>query len=142
MSSQNGTNCATVPCAALESANVVGYDAITLRSGAKPAGAAFVPVSGSTIDLQTLKVTGYNAEDGYGDGDVYVQTLDPYGRTLKTFTWVDVAADPDDPDAVDLYGWYDNDNDELGELDLAAGDGLYAYGPNTSFSIVFPGVTL
>ncbi len=134
--------CATVPCAALESANVVGYDSVSLRSGAKPAGAAFVPVSGATIDLQDIKVSGYNAADGYADGDISVQTLTPGGATIKNFTWIDLAADPDDPDSVAYYGWYDDDTGELGELDLAPGDGLYAFGPNTTFSVVFPGVTL
>ena len=120
---------------AIESQNVVGYDSVALRSGAKPAGAAFVPVSGTTIDLQDLKVSGYNAEDGYADGDIYVQTLTPGGATIKSYTWIDLAADPDDPDSVAMYGWYDDDTGELGELSIAPGEGLYAFGPNASFGI-------
>ncbi len=120
----------------------VGYDSVALRSGAKPAGAAFVPVTGSTIDLQDIKVSGYNAEDGYAEGDISVQTLTPGGRTIKSFTWIDIAADPEDPDSVAMYGWYDDDTGALGELTLAPGEGLYAFGPNSSYSIVFPGVTL
>ena len=108
----------------------------------KAAGAAFVPVTGATIDLQSLKVSGYNPQDGYADGDVSVQTLTPGGRTVASYTWIDIAADPEDPDSVAMYGWYDDDTGELGELSIAPGDGLAAFAPSSAFSIVFPGVTL
>ena len=127
--------CATVPCKAIESANVVGYDSATLRTGMKAAGAAFVPVSGAGFDLQSLKVSGYNAADGYADGEIYLQTLTPGGATIKSFTWIDLAADPDDPDSVPYYGWYDDDTGELGELTIAPGDGLAAFGPNATFGL-------
>ena len=61
----------------LESANVVGYDSVTLRTGMKAAGAAFVPIVGANVDLQSLRATGYDTDEGYGDGDIAVQTLDP-----------------------------------------------------------------
>lgn len=120
---------------ALESANVVGYAQTSLRTGAKPAGACFLPITGNTINLQDITVSGYEKAEGYGEGDIYVQTLTPGGTTIKSYTWLDIPADPDEEESVAMYGWYDDDEGVIGNLTMAAGEGLYAYGPNTSFGL-------
>ena len=114
----------------MESANVVGYDQTGLRFGAKGAGASFVPVDGATtIDLQDLKVTGYNPEDG-SDGDVSAMTLDNAGRTLETYFWTDVV------DGEDVYyGWYDGDGELVDGVAFAPGEALYVDAPDTSFAL-------
>ena len=112
----------------MESANVVGYDQTGLRFGSKGAGAAFVPVDGAaTIDLQDIKVTGYQDSSA---AEVTVQTLDAAGRTLQTYTWYDF-----EDEGTVFYGWF-NSNDELAEgVTFAPGEGLYAGAPNSSFSL-------
>ena len=119
----------------MESANVVGYAGTTLRTGAKTAGACFLPINATSINLQDIVVTGYDKAEGYGEGDISVQTLTPGGATVKSYTWLDIPADPEDPESVAMYGWYDDDEGVLGDLTLAAGEGLYAFGPNNTFSL-------
>ena len=121
---------------------MVGYAGTTLRTGAKTAGACFLPINATSINLQDITVTGYEKADGYGEGDIYVQTLTPGGATIKSYTWLDIPADPDDPESVAMYGWYDDDEGVLTDLTLNPGEGIYAFGPNADFSIVFPGVNL
>ena len=111
--------------------------AVTLRGGAK----CVVNPTPVTLDIQDIWVNGYNKEEGYVDGEVVLQTLTPGGATEKSFTWIDMLADPDE--GIDAFcGWFDDDAGEAASLTVAPGDGLYAFGPNTSFSVVFPGVEL
>ena len=112
----------------MESANVVGYSGVELRTGAKGMGASFVNIDASAINLQDLKVTGYDIEEGYGDEEVYVQTLDRAGRTIASYFWYDLSDD-------DMYGWYDENGDYVEDLIIPAGEGLYAYSPDASFGI-------
>ena len=120
----------------MESANVVGYDQTGLRFGAKGAGAAFVPVDGAaTIDLQDIKVTGYDATEG-SEEEVTAQTLDNAGRTLKTYSWIDLT------DGSDVYyGWYE-DGELVENVSLISGESLYFRAPSTDYYVNFPGVTL
>ena len=48
----------------LESANIVGYATGSTTSGNKIMGAQFSAVSGEAIDLNTIKVVGYDLEEG------------------------------------------------------------------------------
>lgn len=98
-------------------------------------GAAFVAVSGGTIDLTDIIVTGYDAEEGC-EGVVDIQTLDEYGRGGNQYFWYDVPGE--------LYGWLDaSDNEaEEGALVIKPGEGLWVNAPSSDYMIEFPGVTL
>lgn len=112
----------------MESANVVGYSEVGLRFGSKGAGACFVNVNTSkSMDLQDLKVTGYDKAAGYEDAGVTVQTLDAYGRAIETYTWYDV---PDD-----FVGWLDSNDNYVEDMPIAPGEGLYARAPDTTFAL-------
>ena len=111
----------------LESANVVGYSEVGLRFGSKGAGACFVNVDGSPMNLQDLKVTGYDKEAGYEDGGVTVQMLDNAGIAIETYTWYDVPGD--------FVGWLDSDDNFVEDVTIASGEGLYARAPNTEFGL-------
>ena len=119
----------------MESANVVGYAETGLRFGAKGIGASFVKVDATDVNLQDLKATGYAVEDGYADEEVYVQTLDAFGRTIASYYWYDSEEDG-------YYGWYDDNGSFVNELIIAPGTSVYAYSPDNSFALVIPGVTL
>ena len=112
----------------LESANVVGYSETGLRFGAKGAGSCFVKIDGTAVNLQDLKATGYAKEDGYADEEIYVQTLDAFGRTIASYYWYDYEED-------DKYGWYDDEGEYVEGVVIPAGEGLYVYAPDESFSL-------
>ena len=99
------------------------------------AGACFIPVQGNTFDLTQLKISGYDAEDGT-EGDVYIQTLDEYGRTVANYTYYDVPGE--------LTGWLDDDDNEIseGDVEFQAGEGLWTFSSADGFTFVFPGVAL
>ena len=116
----------------IESAHVVGYAGTELKTGFKAVGSQFAPVSGQTIDLTTVTVTGYDKEEGTEE-DVSVQTLDEYGSMIKTYFWYDIV------DGEDVYyGWLDGESGEFieaGEVTLSPGDGLWVSAPSSSFSL-------
>ena len=113
---------------ALESANVVGYSKVGLRFGSKGAGACFVNVDPTKpMNLQDLKVTGYDKTAGYEDAGVTVQALDEFGRAIETYTWYDVPGD--------FVGWLDSSDNYIEDVTVAPGDGLYARAPNTDFGL-------
>lgn len=103
----------------IESANIVGYTQAELQEFGLTAGAAFIPVSGQNFDLTDLSVTGYDAEEGT-DSEMYVQTLDEYGRTVASFFWVDVE---------DVKGWFNEDGEQVaaGDVTFQAGEGLWSF---------------
>ena len=115
----------------IESANIVGYTNAELQQYGLTAGAAFTPVSGKAFDLNDLSVTGYDKEDG-SEGDVYIQTLDEYGRTVATYFWIDVV----DGEDV-LHGWLDGNDDpvEPGAVTFQAGEGLWVFCQDESFGL-------
>lgn len=92
----------------------------------------------TTVDIQDVTVGGYEGDFG---GSVYMQTLTPNGYTASTYFWVDLAADPEDPDSVAFYGWYD-ENDELVEKTIGIGEGFWTGSDSTDYSIVFPALSL
>ncbi len=111
----------------VESANIVGYSQASLRTDFKAGGACFVPVSGSTIDLNDLKVVGYS---DICEGDVNVQILDSLGRGGEVYFWYDVPE-------FELYGWLDG-SDELvedGVVTLAPGEGLWINAPGDGYGL-------
>lgn len=113
---------------AIESANIVGYATGGLRAGNKAVGAQFAAISGTTIDLTDIKVTGYDPEAGTA-ADVYVQGLDASGYGTGSYYYYDVPGE--------LTGWLDSADTlvEPGTVVLAAGEGLWVSAPNTSFGL-------
>ena len=100
--------------------NAVGYTSATLQEYGLTAGAAFVPVTGATFDLTDLTATGYDTDQGT-DSEMYIQTLDEYGRTVATYFWVD--------DADTIKGWFNEDGDEVavGDVTFQPGEGLWSF---------------
>ena len=96
----------------------MGYASAELQESGLTAGACFVPVTGANFDLTDLKVTGY---DEATEGDVQIQTLDEYGRTVDTFFYYDVPGE--------LTGWLDESDEivESGVVSFQAGEGLWTY---------------
>ncbi len=116
----------------VESANVVGYAAGTLREGFKAAGAQFIPVSGSTVDLTDITVTGYDTEAGTVE-EVSVQTLNKNGDMVNQYFWYDYV------DGSDVYyGWLDADSGDFvveGDVTFAVGDGLWVDAPSADYKL-------
>ena len=114
------------------SSSVVGYSNGVLREGFKPAGAQFIPVTGSKIDLTDISVTGYDKEEGTAE-EVSVQTLDKNGSMVKQYYWYDAV------DGSDVYyGWLDADSGdfiEAGDVLLDVGDGLWVDAPSSDFNL-------
>lgn len=110
----------------LESANVVGYASAELQEYGLTAGACFIPVSAQKFDLLDLKVTGF---EEYTEADVYVQTLDEYGRTVNTYYYYDIPGE--------LTGWLDGDDNEVarGDVEFQAGEGLWMFCNADGFGI-------
>ena len=116
---------AAVGAFAVESANVVGYGPTETIDGGISAGASFVPVSGSTVDLGDITVSGYTGSTGE---DIEVQTLDEYGATDKSYIWKDVTVF-----GTKYLGWFldgeldgayeDLDDDD--KVTLQPGEGLW-----------------
>ena len=111
--------------------SVVGYQSAELQQYGLTAGACFVPVTGSTFDLTDLKVTGY---DEATEGDVQIQTLDEYGRTVANYTYYDVPGE--------LTGWLDSDDNEVevGDVTFQAGEGLWSYSLDDGFGLQSAGM--
>ena len=130
---------AGVAMADIVSSSVVGYSNGELREGFKAAGAQFIPVTGTQIDLTDITVTGYDKEEGTEE-EVSVQTLDKDGEKVSLYLWIDII----DGDDV-YYGWIDSDSGDFVEPDnvfVGAGESLWVDAPSTDFKLVLPGVTL
>ena len=107
----------------IQSAGAVGSldVTVTLKSGCTATGNPF-PVS---VDLQDITVTGEDTSD-----NVYIQTLDAYGRTLTSYGWNDWAAD--EP------CWVNDDYEKVEGVAFTPGQGLWVQGTSTSQALVFP----
>ena len=110
----------------------MGYSNGDLREGFKAAGAQFVPVSGTTIDLTDITVTGYNKEEGTAE-EVSVQTLNKNGGMVDKYYWYDAV------DGSDVYyGWLNGATSEFvnpGEVLFNVGDGLWVDAPSSDFKL-------
>ena len=107
------------------SSSVVGYGPTETIDGGISAGASFVPVGASTVDLANITVQGY---EGSTSVDIEVQTLDEFGATDKSYIWKDLTYF-----GTKYYGWYldgelDGAYDDLDDDDkvtLQPGEGLW-----------------
>jgi len=121
----------------IQSAGAVIANGASIALGAKGCTMVANPLPVS-VDLQDIVVGGY---EGAFEGDVYMQTLDPFGRTVDTYTWVDVPKDEAEPDSVTYYGWYDGEN-LIGDVVVQPGQGLWTASDSAAYSIVYPALTL
>jgi hypothetical protein len=90
---------------AIESSNIVGYGESTLKRGATMCAPMFVGI-GADKDVKITDLTP-TGDDIDGDGAIYLQTLDAFGRTLETYSWIDWGGDD--------VGWM---NDEYEKVDV------------------------
>ncbi len=109
----------------VESANVVGYAQTPLIAGFSAQGAMFVPVTGSSINLQDIKVVGYEGENA---DTVNLQTLDAQGKLVDQYFWADL---PDD----EIYGWLNADEEIPTDVEFAPGTGLWVYSADSTLSL-------
>jgi len=111
----------------IQSAGKVGTSdvSVTLCNGGITTGNPF-PV---TLDLQDIVPEGENLSD-----NVFIQTLDAFGRTVIEYGWVDWAGDSGDQEA-----WIDTDTFEIAsDVSFTPGQGLWVMGSSTEQSIRFP----
>ena len=116
-------------------------------------GPAFINVSGETIDLMDISVTGYpeynyEKDEGGAQGDVQVSTLTGGGNSDKNYKWYDytIKGESPDDDKV-LKGWYrisGRNRYELvrGEVVLQPGEGLWSITTTEDQKIVSSGQVL
>jgi hypothetical protein len=85
------------------------------------------------VDLNDITITGF---EEYTEADVYVQTLDEFGRTVNTYYYYDIPGE--------LTGWLDGDDNEVarGDVVLKPGEGLWTVSSSDGFFLNFPGVDL
>ena len=114
-------------------------------SGAVPASAISVTLRGNgaakmvanpmptTLTLAQVSVEGYDANDGYAEGQVQAKKLDGYGRGGTTYYFCDF-----EEEGITYFGWYDNDMNDYNDVEVTPGEGLWIYSPSTDFSVVFP----
>ena len=99
---------------------MVGYAQSGLQSGATMLTSQFVPVNGaSTIALDGLTPVGDDVSD-----NVYVQTLNPFGYTIATYTWNDWM--------FDEACWVDDNMDKAAGVEFGIGQGLWTGGASTT----------
>ena len=124
---------AGIAVADVTSANIVGYAEATLRDVNETAGAAFVPVTGETIDVTDLVGTGYDPYDmeedeGGCSGEINLQMTDNRGRTEESYFWNDYQYPDEDNEEIIIVvkGWLDGDDEPVakGDCTVAPGEGF------------------
>lgn len=117
----------------ISSAEIVGYATAKTQKNGLTVGACFIPTTGKKIDLTDLKVAGYDAETGT-EAELYVQTLDEFGRTVATYTYYDVPGE--------VTGWYDGNDNEVakGAVTIQPGEGLWSMSTRDGMGIQSAGV--
>jgi hypothetical protein len=104
----------------IESSNIVGYCESKLKDGATMCAPMFVGTgTDKSIKITDLTPTGDEID---GDGAIYLQTLDAFGRTLVTYSWIDWGGDD--------VGWM-NDDFEKVDVTFQPGQGLWTSAQNS-----------
>ena len=112
--------CATVGLC-VESANVVGYQTKDVRKNLSQQVCTFdqIGVTGGALDIQ--KLIPVDGEGDYvGDGAVHIQFISALGVKQIAYGYYG----DDEYDDGMKAGWVDEDNDELIDLTLSAGEGF------------------
>ena len=107
---------------------IVGYAQKNLQSGSTLTGSTFSPVGGGDTAIQDIKQQGENINTG----DVNIQTLEAYGRTLATYIYYG----EEEYDDGSIAGWYTDDG--LADVTFTAGQGLWVAAPDAETTIRFP----
>ena len=130
---------ATVGLCELASANVVGYQEVSLRSGLKAVGASFATIGAEGCKLTQIKPAGFNTSAGA----VSIQILDNYGQTTTTYSYYKGGRG-----AYATEGWYNGTTRITADNDItfAPGTGLWMKGADgytftTSGEVLFDDVT-
>lgn len=105
--------------------------AVALRGGAQAK--MVVNPMPTTLTLGEITISGYDPEEGYADFQINAKQLDGYGRGGIAYSWCDF-----EEDGETYFGWFDDDMNDYGNVEVPAGEGLWIYSPSTSFSVVFP----
>ena len=103
----------------LVSSDIVGYAQNGLQEGATMVTPQFVPVAGSTLNLTELVPTGDETSD-----NVFIQTLDPYGRTVDEYGWNDWANDK--------ACWVNDSYEPVTNVTFTTGQGLWVFGSTST----------
>ena len=119
---------AGIAVADVVSSDIVGYAQSGLKYGASMATPQFVNVSGAEgMPLQSIIPQGDDLVD-----NVYLKTLDAYGRTVEgcDYTWNDWNySEP---------CWVDSNYEKVEGVTIPAGLGLWVYGSSNSQYLRFP----
>ncbi len=98
------------------SSDIVGYAQSSLKYGASMTTPQFINVSGSEgMPLQSIIPQGDDLVD-----NVYLKTLDAYGRTVVSYAWCDYAGD-----SGEEIGWVNDDLEIVEGVTFTAGQGLW-----------------
>ena len=124
--------CATVGLC-VESANIVGYITPEVKENVALGINAFTPVTGTTTDMQSIKVSG----EGLAGGDVQIQTLTAGGATDRTFFWIPTSEVGDYE--MEAEGWFDADNWVEASKTLSDGEGFVTMSSVEGAKITYSG---
>ena len=97
---------------------------VVLRTG----GTATANMMPTALSVQDIVAAGPSVDEGV----INIQTLDGFGRTTATYTYM----------GEDMYddgypaGWYSDDG--LADVEFAPAEGLWVSAPNATYSITFP----
>ncbi len=94
------------------------------------------------VDLNSIIVKDYNAEDGSED-EVYAQTLDAQGKLVDLYNWIDVSYE-EEGETITLYGWMNADGDLIEDetVDVKAGEALWVNSTSAKYTLNFPSIAL
>ena len=108
---------------AIESSNIVGYGESTLKRGATMCAPMFVGCTSAEVSITDLIPTG---EDIDGEGGIYINTLDAFGRTVDAYYWIDWGGED--------VGWMNGDFEKV-DVKFAPGQGLWITADNAQTGI-------
>ena len=114
----------------MESANTVGYLNKSVRKNLSQQVCTFdqIGVAGGTLDIQKLIPVDGDG-DYVGDGAVHIQFISALGVLQSAYGYYG----DDEYDDGMTAGWVDEDNDELADLTLSAGQGFMVYASQAGY---------
>jgi hypothetical protein len=86
----------------------------------------FVGCTSAEVSITDLIPTG---EDIDGEGGIYINTLDAFGRTVDAYYWIDWGGED--------VGWMNGDFEKV-DVTFEPGQGLWVTGENDTTYLRFP----
>ena len=120
-------NCATVPCKALESANVVGYLDYSLSSGFNFFAPVFEKVDGTDLMLSDISLA------DAGDGQSFIQIVTTAGGLGDVYYWT-----PPEVTGEAAWCWFDMNAWAPAVATYLAGEGFYLYCATANGTLILP----